>query len=261
MISNIDIFITAFRPFNEYVNDERYKVVGVKGFIYNGELKSFNDDVGDNISKMNQFFNELTVFYWVWKNYPMKEYVGMCSYRRYFSFFDDIDSIENDLKEYEIIVPNKLSLGKQTVIEQYKKCHNINDLMLVINIIKQLYPDYTDTINEFINNNWIYSNNIFILNKDEYIKYCSFLFRVLYEYLTLINVKTISELTIYVENNEKNYASNKLNSLNKIEYQCRIGGFLAERIFTIYVLKNFKKIKEIPIVYTEKRKYVIRNKK
>ena len=65
---------------------------------YEGNLEWYKDNVGDNISDMNSFFNELTVFYWVWKNYPMKEYVGMCSYRRYFNFFDNIENyyeIEN----------------------------------------------------------------------------------------------------------------------------------------------------------------------
>ena len=35
--------------------------------------------------------------------------------------------------------------------------------------------------------------------------------------------------------------------MKEVWYQSRIGGFLAERLFTIYVSHNFKKILEIPI--------------
>ena len=103
MLKDIDIFITAFKPFKEYVTDERYKKETVKDFNYEGKLEWYKDNVGDNISDMNDFFNELTVFYWVWKNYPMKEYVGMCSYRRYFNFLDNIDFIKYSIKKYDII--------------------------------------------------------------------------------------------------------------------------------------------------------------
>ena len=44
------------------------------------------DDTGDNISSWNKNFSELTVAYYIWKNYDAQQlpYWGLCHYRRYF---------------------------------------------------------------------------------------------------------------------------------------------------------------------------------
>ena len=43
------------------------------------------DNTGDNISDKKSIYGEFTVQYWAWKN-TESEYVGLCHYRRYFSF-------------------------------------------------------------------------------------------------------------------------------------------------------------------------------
>lgn len=256
-MDNIDIFITAFKPFKEYVTNKIYKVVGVKDFKYEGTLESFNDNVGINISNMNHFFNELSVFYWVWKNYPMKEYIGMCSYRRYFNFLDDFTNVEKHIDKYEIILPTILSLKDKTNIEQYNKCHNIDDLNLILDIIVELYPEYKDDVVSFSECNTLYTNNMFIMKKEDFIKYCEFLFNVLNEYLRIMKFDNIEHIFEYVEKHKLLF-ENKTNKISKdLNYQARIGGFLGERIFTIYVKHNFKKVLEVPICFTEQK--VVKN--
>lgn len=47
------------------------------------------DDTGDNISKENTKYNELTAQYWAWKNYDKignPDYIGFMHYRRHFVF-------------------------------------------------------------------------------------------------------------------------------------------------------------------------------
>ena len=54
------------------------------------------------------------------------------------------------------------------------------------------------------------------------------------------------------------YGDRKPRDLSKEEimYQTRIGGYIAERIFTLYVKHNFKKVKYLPYVKMEKDMYI-----
>lgn len=55
------------------------------------------DDTGDNISKDNPKYNELSAQYWVWKHYEEignPEYVGFMHYRRHFLFDKSVDLSE-----------------------------------------------------------------------------------------------------------------------------------------------------------------------
>lgn len=248
MKDNLDIFITAFRPFNQYVIDKRYKVITVKDFKYEGKLESYKDNVGDNISDMNGFFNELTTFYWIAKNYPMKEYIGMCSYRRYFSFLDDIDSINGVLENNDIILPTKEFLDGKTVFEHYDSYHNIKDLELALEILYKQYPSYKSDAEKVLNSKNMYCNNMFIMKREDFIKYCEFVFNILFTFLNNKKFNCYDDIIRYVVSNRNLYLKEDVFSKSAI-YQARIGGFLAERLFNIYVEHNFKKVYEIPMEF------------
>ena len=44
-----------------------------------------SDREGESIADLNPYINECTGLYWIWKN-AQEDYVGLCHYRRYFSF-------------------------------------------------------------------------------------------------------------------------------------------------------------------------------
>ena len=50
------------------------------------QLDMVQDNAGDNISKLNPYYCELTALYSLWRNYPDMEYYGLCHYRRFFSY-------------------------------------------------------------------------------------------------------------------------------------------------------------------------------
>ena len=57
--------------------------------LFNGSINSdehygyLRDDIGDNISKYNEFLAEFTGEYWAWKNSDA-DIIGFCHYRRWF---------------------------------------------------------------------------------------------------------------------------------------------------------------------------------
>lgn len=49
------------------------------------------DDIGDNISWVNPYLNEVTAMYWIWKHAECignPEFIGVCHYRRFFNMSD-----------------------------------------------------------------------------------------------------------------------------------------------------------------------------
>lgn len=202
--------------------------VGAEGKNDLGYLK---DNTGDNISSKNSNYCELTGMYWIWKN-DDSDIVGLTHYRRYFfknKFSKSLknvilkDDIVNVLKKYDIIVPNKLYFKNKTVEELYTTIHNINDYKLCRNIIKKKYPDYLKAFDTVSNNNYLYSCNMVITKKEIFDKYCKWLFDILFE------VEKVVDLSNYDDYNKRLY------------------GFLSERLFNVWMLKNKTfSIKEVP---------------
>ena len=84
--NNLDIFVCSHKQFKSPFANVIYKTLslGNNTELYGDNI--YRDDSGDNISDMNGFYSELTGIYWIWKNYNIKDYVGICHYRRYFDF-------------------------------------------------------------------------------------------------------------------------------------------------------------------------------
>lgn len=251
MEDKLDIFILAYKDFDLRVTNPIYKIVD------GGELKNeyplpiLHDNVGRNISQLNVFFSELTRTYWILKNYELKEYVGINHYRRYFTFFDDIPDMDEIFKDHDVILPYNYK-SSTTIFRQYKSCHNIEDIELAVNIIDKYYSEYSECCKDVLIGKELCINNIFIMKREDFIKYCDFVFGVLFRFISEKNFYSMKSVTDYVESNKDKYLK-KFSPNNEIWYQCRIGGFLAERLLSIFVKKHFKNPKYIKIEVTEKK--------
>ena len=238
---NIKIFVSCHKKCNILKN--KYIVPIQVGCALSGQHfdNMLHDDQGDNISKLNGMYCELTAQYWAWKNVDA-DYYGFMHYRRYFSLnsemlsedaygnivLDNLDNynleklcldentIETIIPQYDVItlIPNSMKyLGAETVYKHAKDespFHRIEDLDKIINIINNKYPDYSNATQKYLNSSYGYFCNMYILKKEIFQSYCEWLFDILE--------------THRKENNFDEYSID--------EY--RVSGFWAERLWGIY---------------------------
>ncbi len=223
----------------------------------NEHFLNVTDDTGDNISLKNDRFCELTALYWIWKNDLTSKYVGLCHYRRFFMFHGaDLDrnqyqqivtkvipsdilvtsELVEELSKGFAIAPRKYTLYryrrlhfltrfiKETVRHQYIRCHRENDLEILQSVLLSKYPQYQAAWNRVMNAKYLHICNMFIMPKAMFDDYASWLFDILFEV-----EKQIPPITD--------------------TYQNRVFGFMAERLFNVYLVHNPVLTKEYPVLF------------
>ena len=245
MKKDIKIFVSYHKPY-ELMNEGVLIPVhaGREYAIKNNSLtkkdlkwmlkNTIGDNTGENISIENPNYCELTTFYWIWKNIKA-DYIGHFQYRRIldicgrnYGYKEDFYNINLKDFEYKIIhdfiepydaVLSTLYPMDISVYEHYKRSHNINDLNRVIDIINEYYPQYTNSMDSYLQGYSSMFCNIFVMKKDLYNEFCTFIFDIL------------DKVKPYIEISEN-------------PYQARVYGFLAERLYNIFI---FHKIHTDPI--------------
>ena len=257
--NNLDIFISTHKNFNVDVKNDSYKIMCCNNIKFDTNLNVLYDNVEynkkhgvmDSIVEWGHFYSELTTMYWIWKNYDIKDYIGLCQYRRYFGFFDDIPNMDEIFKYFDVILPTPY-IFNCTVKQQYETCHNIKDIDLIGQIKSEIYPEYNEDCENVLNNNIFYTSNMFIMKKNDFIKCCEFVFGVINLYLERNNLLSLKDVETKVSNEWCDYGKSFYPN-NTLWYQSRIGGFLAERLMNIFIRHNFKHIKEVPLKISEEK--------
>lgn len=251
--SNVDIFIYSHIPFVPIATDKTFKVLtnnNSPSYYFNTDLAIYRDYTGDNISDKNLMYNEYSGFYWIWKNYPIKDYVGMNHYRRMYRCFDDLPDVNEIFKTKKIILSTPFILVYQhnsekvkkgqiaTNYEWYKYWHCIDDLDLTGKIIQELYPEYMDGFEKMCNSEYIFNSSMFIMDKETYFKYCEFVFSILNRFNEIRGFKTSEDCIKYVTEHKDQYINKEDSghSYYDVEKQSRIIGYLAERILATFLM-------------------------
>lgn len=243
---DLNIYVLQHKP---YVNNHPYLENRIPLQVGSWDKEQFcimRDCDGDNISNKNKVYLETTGHYWVLKNDIHSEYVGIEHCCRQFLEFDTEEKIKEVLGEYDIILPQK-AYAEHTIETNYALCHIHNDLLVCKEIIYDIDQNLGKMFDDYVSNETtFYWSNIFITRWDIFEHAWNFVFNVLSEYEQRMGFKRISDWRHYVESMgvDHDYFKVRHPDLNWVDYQMRIGGSLAERLFSFYVTHSNLKIYE-----------------
>lgn len=154
---------------------------------YKPGIEGQRDDEGDNISFKNPNYNELTAVYWAWKNLKDVDAIGLVHYRRL--FFDtrpynlenvmSVQKIEDLLKQYDVILPKVRNYYIETNYSHYIHAHHQEPLDKTREVIEEFYPKYLAAFDEVMKKRKAHMFNMFIMRKEAFNSYASFIFGVL----------------------------------------------------------------------------------
>lgn len=234
---NIKILVAAHKKY--WMPEDKVYVPLHVGAENKTPLGYLPDNTGDNISAKNPNYCELTGLYWAWKNLDC-EYIGLCHYRRYFGNRVHTRNIEKKkeavliredyeklLATYDILLPKKRNYYIETVRNQYENAHNKRDLDEVENIIKEKYPEYVLAFTRVMERKKLYILNMFVMKKKSFDEYCAWLFDILFELEKRIDISSYNT------------------------YESRVFGFMAERLFNVWLEKQNLKKYELSVVFLE----------
>ncbi len=233
-------------------------------------LDMIGDDEGDNISCKNDRYCELTAQYWAWKN-TEADYYGFMQYKRHFVFREIPDVVEADgvtimpsldeeykqkiglndseihkcVDGYDVILPMAVDvtlLGGISNEVQFSMADNLHarDFDLMCQTILELYPDYAKAVFDFRNGKYAYWYNMFIMKREIFHDYCSWLFHI------LENLEEKIDFTYFTEQ--------EMQTLR----------FISQRLLSIYMIRLLDKkpdlkIKHLKVTYvkdTDKRQEI-----
>lgn len=240
---NIKIIIAAHKKYRMPKDDIYLPLhVGAEGKESVGYQ---GDNTGDNISKLNPFFCELTGMYWMWKNLHA-DYLGLAHYRRHFCLRKKKEADKEESKwqsilsskeaqclcrEYDVIAPAKRHYLIETLESHYAHTHYKEHLDKTREIIRAQHPQYLESYDQILKQKSGYMFNMFIMRADLVDEYCQFLFDILFELNKRVDTSDYSA------------------------FQARYPGRIGEILFNVWLDREAKerklRVKEIKYIHME----------
>jgi hypothetical protein len=196
----IKIYQTFHKPFHHNPDCNWVQPVGVNGYCAPGVQA---DSDGQNISALNPYYNELTAYYWVWKN-STADTVGFYHYRRYLNYVIDetwkygttvglpadenivgylthaaqYDRLNRILNVCDVVVPKK-SASDRSIEEHYLHHHEHGPWKAFVAALESRYPQYHDHIDVLRLSCITSICNIFVMKRPLFNQYCTELFSII----------------------------------------------------------------------------------
>lgn len=237
VMKQIAILVATHKAY-EFPESDIYLPIQVGSEVAHQDLELVSDAEGEHISSKNASYCELTALYWAWKNgvFEHNDYVGLVHYRRFFrgkklqvkkKTILDKEEIQAYLENADCIVPHKRCYYIESIYSHYKNAHYIEDLDKAIAILLEKYPEYQTACQQVLKGSSLHLFNMFIMKSQFAKQYCEWLFPILFELEKQLDISDYSA------------------------YQKRVFGFIAERLFNIWLKHNNLKTHILQVVNLE----------
>ena len=199
------------------------------------------DDIGDNISRLNLYVNEITALYWLWKH-TSHAIIGFVHYRRFFTTSSDAsfavekilsgDEAREILRDYDIIV-NDCQFG-YVPLRDWKAMLSTRALAdyviaTVRKFIAERQSDYLAAYDRINDGFGTFCYEIFITRRKIFDAWCKWLFSFLID----ATEEILATTDIASSDDPRTY---------------RAVSFLAEHLLGVWLIKNRCRIKTLPIM-------------
>lgn len=182
------------------------------------------DDEGENISERNAGWCELTGLYWMWKNLEA-DALGLVHYRRRFKASSG--RLAELVAERGVVLPVARNYFIETTRSQYVHAHHAQDLDVAREIIAERHPAFLPAFDRAMASTRGHRFNMFIMRRDLFDDYCTWLFDVLFE------------------------LERRLDTSSYSPYDARVFGFVGERLLDVWFGAKGIGYAEVPVRHLE----------
>lgn len=190
--------------------------IQVGAALTEADICELKDNTGENISEKNGNYSECTAIYWIWKNAPRTDYIGLCHYRRHFVLEENaiggLAALDID------VLLTSPSFVAETVETFFSTLIPNSDMRAMIEAIRKVWPEYLPAAERFLKGRFYPPCNIFAMKYNIFQEYGEFAFSVAFEI-----ERFFDKIGFY--------------------RQDRYMGFIMECLLGIFVIKNKERLK------------------
>lgn len=235
----VQMLVATHKPYEMPTNRSEYLPIFVGAALHKTIPLGYQSDAeGENISKENPHYNELTAIYWAWKNSDA-DIVGLDHYRRYFvkkktfktRSFENILSKRDILQLLEnsnVVVPPRRRYFIESIESHYLHSHNRQELDALKTVFSEMPEAFQNALKSVLGQKSAHMFNMFIMKRRDFDDYCQWLFPLLKR------------------------VENSLDYSQLCGNETRALGFLAEIMLDVWIIANNKKYIECRVQFMEK---------
>lgn len=228
--------VSLFNDRNDLKPDIKYHNIHTTYICYHKKNDNYDDGDPNTIwfygpsDKLNRYFSEFSMLYWIWKNDKKSKYITTCHYRRriFESEFDEKLVNNNSCQVHNVF---NMDYTIKNFFTNYIKCD-----WLFSDYKDYIYEKYNLEINNEYNSKYFVSHTCYTLNRYHFMKMCDYVFGFIDYLNTKYNLNYDEEkFDIFTKEITKKGFIYK-----NLEYRCL--AYMLELLCGIYIYKNIKNI-------------------